>query len=133
MNIFLVEDSLRIRTLLLCAIESLSGALVVGEAECEEMAIALILHSQPDLVLLDLQLAFNGSGLNVLQRLRREGFAGKIFMMTNQVHDTYRRVARELGADRFYDKALDMARLIDDLSGMAAGAQTGAGAVLDPA
>ncbi|MET0518272.1 MAG: response regulator [Burkholderiaceae bacterium] len=118
MKVFLVEDSLMIRALLARTIEAMPVARVVGEAECEEMAIAMIEHSRPDLVLLDLQLAFGGSGLNVLQRLRRAGFAAPIFVMSNQVIEAYRQAAFGLGADRFYDKTLDMPRLIDDLGAM---------------
>eukprot|EP01137_Pigoraptor_chileana_P019683 Opistho-2@81034 len=116
MKIFLVEDSLMIRSLLVRTIESLDDAMVVGEAECEETAVALIGHSKPDLVLLDLHLAFGGSGLRVLERLKQDGFKGRTFVMTNQVLDAYRSAAARLGAERFYDKAMQMPDLIDDLA-----------------
>lgn len=118
MNIFVVEDSPSIRRLLVRRLESFEGAQVVGEAEGEAQAIALIDWLRPDLVLLDLSLADGGSGLQVLTRLRRQGFAGRIFVLTHQALDPYRDACAEAGADGFYDKGSGIDNLFDDVEAL---------------
>ncbi len=114
MNIFLVEDSQSIRRLLVRRIEALRGARIVGEANGQEQALALIPWLQPDMVLLDLSLA-SGSGLQVLARLRRGGFQGRVMVLTAQAMDAYRQACEDAGADGFYDKASGLETLFDDL------------------
>lgn len=114
MNIFLVEDSQSIRRLLVRRLEALRGARIVGEANGQEQALALIPWLQPDMVLLDLSLA-SGSGLQVLARLRRGGFQGRVMVLTAQALDAYRQACEDAGADGFYDKASGLDTLFDDL------------------
>ena len=116
MNIFVVEDSLSIRRLLVRRLETLAGARVVGEANGEAQALALIEWLQPDTVLLDLSLASGGSGLHVLTQLRRSGFNGRVLVLTHQALDAYREACESAGADGFYDKASGLDTLFDDLS-----------------
>lgn len=120
MNIFLVEDSVSIRRLLVRRLETLPGMRVVGEAAGERQALALIKWTQPDVVLLDLSLA-NGSGLGLVGQLRSAGFAGRIAVLTAQDLDAYRRACLAAGADAFYDKASGLETLFGDLVALAAG------------
>lgn len=117
MNVFVVEDSASIRRLLVRRLESLPGVTVVGEATGQDQALALIEWLQPDIVLLDLSLA-TGSGLQVLARLRRAGFAGRIMVLTAQFLEAYREACQDAGADGFYDKASGLETLFDDLGGL---------------
>lgn len=119
MNIFLVEDSVSIRRLLVRRLESMPGMRVVGEAGGERQALALIQWTRPDVVLLDLSLA-SGSGLSLLRRLRSAGFAGRVAVLTAQEVDAYRNACVEAGADAFYDKASGLETLFDDLGELAA-------------
>lgn len=115
MNVFLVEDSPSIRRLLVRRLETLPGVNVVGEANGQEQALALIDWLKPDTVLLDLSLA-SGSGLQVLARLRRSGFMGRVMVLTAQALDAYRQACEDAGADGFYDKASGLDNLFDDLA-----------------
>ncbi len=118
MNIFVVEDSQSIRRLLVRRLETLAGARVVGEANGEAQAQALISWLKPDTVLLDLSLADGGSGLNVLKQLRRTGYAGRVLVFTNQALEPYRQACAQAGADGFYDKASGLETLFDDLTSL---------------
>lgn len=118
MNIFVVEDSPSIRRLLVRRLESFEGVHVVGEAEGEAQAVALIDWLRPDVVLLDLSLAAGGSGLQVLTRLRRQGFAGRVLVLTHQALDPYRAACLEAGADGFYDKGDGIDTLFDDIEAL---------------
>lgn len=119
MNIFLVEDSVSIRRLLVRRLESMPGMRVVGEAAGERQALALIQWTQPDVVLLDLSLV-NGSGLGLVGQLRGAGFGGRIAVLTAQDVDAYRQACLKAGADAFYDKASGLETLFGDLLELAA-------------
>lgn len=114
MNIFLVEDSVSIRRLLVRRLDAMPGMRVVGEASGQKQAMALIHWTQPDIVLMDLSLA-SGSGLSLLGELRRSGYAGRVAVLTSQDLDAYRRACMDAGADAFYDKASGLETLFDDL------------------
>jgi diguanylate cyclase (GGDEF)-like protein len=124
MNIFLVEDSAAIRRLLVRRLDALPGMRVVGEAAGERQALALIHWTQPDVVLLDLGLA-SGSGLNLVEQLRRKGFTGRIAVLTAQDVDAYRKACMDAGADAFYDKASGLETLFDDLVSLEATCASG--------
>lgn len=117
MNIFLVEDSVSIRRLLVRRLDAMPGMRVVGEAAGQKQALALIRWTQPDIVLMDLSLA-NGSGLGLLADLRQGGYTGRVVVLTSQDLDAYRRACMDAGADAFYDKASGLETLFDDLAVM---------------
>ncbi len=114
MNIFLVEDSVSIRRLLVRRLDAMPGMRVVGEAAGQKEALALIRWTQPDVVLTDLSLA-SGTGLSLLTELRREGYTGRIVVLTSQDLDAYRRACMDAGADAFYDKASGLETMFNDL------------------
>lgn len=119
MNIFIVEDSVSIRRLLVRRLDAMPGMRVVGEAAGERQALALIRWTQPDTVLLDLSLA-HGSGLALVSQLRAGGYAGRVAVLTAQDADAYRRACFVAGADAFYDKASGLESLFSDLTDAAA-------------
>src|SRR6218665_2414663 len=116
MKIFVVEDSQSIGRLVVRRLETLQGVQVVGEANGEAQALALINWLQPDTVLLDLSLASGGSGLHVLTQLRRGGFGGRVLVLTHQALAPYREACAAAGANGFYDKASGLDTLFDDLT-----------------
>ena len=118
MNTFIVEDSLPIRRLLVRRLENLAGIRIIGEASSEAQAIAMIEWLKPETVLMDLSLADGGSGLKVLSQLRRNGFGGRVLVLTSQAIDAYRNACIQAGADGFYDKASGLETLFDDLTDM---------------
>ncbi|WP_077032994.1 diguanylate cyclase domain-containing protein [Pelomonas sp. KK5] len=116
MKVFLVEDSVSIRRLVVRRLEAIEGLHLVGEAATEAHALALVPWAEPEVVLLDLSLADGGSGLRVLPVLRSSGFTGHIAVLTSQDGDLLRRRCLELGADAFYDKGSGLETLFDDLA-----------------
>lgn len=119
MNIFVVEDSAAIRRLLVRRLDDMTGVRVVGEAAGQSQALALIHWRKPDMVLVDLTLA-SGTGLGLVADLRREGFHGRIAVLTAQDLEAIRRACLDAGADAFYDKGTGLETLFDDLAGMVA-------------
>ncbi|UXH77354.1 response regulator [Roseateles amylovorans] len=111
LRVVLVEDSLTIRRQLIPWLESRATLRIVGEASDEAMALALVDHTAPDAVLLDLSLAQGGSGITVLKALRKRGYRGQVHVLSHQTPDTYRAACLSAGADGFFDKAEELEAL----------------------
>lgn len=122
MQVFLVEDSPLIRDRLTALVAGVPGAEVSGYAGDAEGAIRQILHSRPDLVLLDLSLA-EGSGFDVLRAVRLAAPQIDFYMLTNFAADPYRQLAGKLGARGFFDKSREFERVRDVIAARAAQVQ----------
>ncbi len=112
MNVFIVEDSFTMRSRLTAALEEVEDVRVVGEADSADAALFNIERSRPDLVIVDLRLA-EGSGLAVIEDLKRLHPAPIVAVLTNYPYPQYRTRCLELGADYFFDKAAGLDALLD--------------------
>jgi DNA-binding NarL/FixJ family response regulator len=111
-SVFLVDDSGPVRARLAAHLGSLDGVSVVGEAETAQEAVRGIRRTQPDCVVLDIQL--NGStGMEVLQPLRSEGSRIVFIVFTNHDAPQYRQCYLRAGADCVLDKTRDFGRIKD--------------------
>lgn len=117
MRVFLVEDSEFVRQQFRRLFEGVPYVTVVGQASTEDDAVDGIQLLSPDVVLVDLNLQ-TGSGMHVLSRSRRAGFAGKLFVLSSRDPDFYQSLCERHGADGFYDKAHDQQKLLDDLQAL---------------
>lgn len=72
-----------------------------------------------DLVLLDFRLP-DGTGLDVLRRLRADGFTKSVIMMSAFAGSDITEAAASLGADDFIVKPFDVDALISRVSGILA-------------
>lgn len=87
---------------------------VVGEGVQPQQCIDGILATDPDVVLLDVQLE-GGTGLEVLQRVREQRPATPFVVFSNNSADAYRRRYLAAGAACFLDKAHDFAQIPEAL------------------
>jgi len=69
----------------------------------------------PDVLILDLRMP-GGSGLDVLNYLRSKGKTIRTIVLTNQNCNFYREQCLDLGADYFFDKALEFERVREVLA-----------------
>lgn len=114
LKVVLIEDSRPMRQVLGDLLGELAGVEVVGGAEDERSAIALLQHRQPDLAIVDLQLRA-GSGLGVLQALSRspECFGRpRAVVFSNHARTVVRERCLALGVERFFDKATQIDELL---------------------
>ncbi|MDH3319271.1 MAG: response regulator transcription factor [Betaproteobacteria bacterium] len=111
-TIYLVEDSPLVRERLLEMLDAVPGARVVGMAARADEATQDILAEQPDIVVLDIRLA-QGSGFDVLRAVHERAPQIDVYMLSSFDSDPYRRLALQLGARDFFDKALDFGRVRD--------------------
>jgi DNA-binding NarL/FixJ family response regulator len=109
-RVFLVEDSALIRERLLQLLAGLDGVEVVGDADNAVDAIAGIVAAAPDAVVLDIKLK-NGSGIDVLKRIKQSLPSVTVIMLTNYATNEYRRRCLEAGAEYFLDKTNEFENL----------------------
>jgi DNA-binding NarL/FixJ family response regulator len=118
-DVLLVEDSAMMRRRLVAALEEVPGVRIVGVADGADEAIGEIRNLRPQLVVLDLSLA-QGSGLVVLEAVKRLDAGPAVAVLTNYPYEQYRARCVELGAEFFFDKAAGIEGLLEAARRMAA-------------
>ena len=112
MKVFLVEDSAEVRARIVEMIDELENAEVVGEADTYGEAVAGITGARPDVVILDIRLAdATGSGIDVLNRIRKTLPAVRTIVMTNFYTPQHAKACSDAGAEYFLDKSVDFERI----------------------
>ena len=117
MKVFLVEDSPMLRERLQGILASVPGTLAVGQAATAQAAISGIRTTQPDIVVLDIQLE-EGNGFEVMQAIRQVLPEVRFYVLTNFANEAYQRKAERLGAHGFFDKSREFERLRETLVGI---------------
>ena len=118
-NVFIVDDSVWIRARLAEALCRLPEVTVVGEAATASAAVAGILRTRPDSVVLDLNLA-GRSGLDVMRAVRPEAPEVVFIVLTNHCESQYRDACVAAGATYFLDKSRDFERVPSVIAEIAA-------------
>jgi DNA-binding NarL/FixJ family response regulator len=113
-SVFIVEDSAVVRNRLAQLISELPGVRLVGHADIAFEAIQEIRRLRPDCVVLDISMP-GGSGMYVLETVKRENPELTVIMLTNFAHDQYRQKCLQLGADHFFDKTSEFEKVLDIL------------------
>lgn len=100
-------------------LSALKGAQVVGQAHDGHEAMALALHTQPDLVLLELALPKAG-GPELARTLRQMPHPPRIVFLSMHSSDLYSDDSTDLGAESFVDKAEFVVKLLPVIEGLIA-------------
>jgi DNA-binding NarL/FixJ family response regulator len=114
-RLFHVDDSIELRNRIAGELDKLAGIEVVGFSDRAGDAIRQIRMMEPDLVVLDLQLA-EGSGIDVLRELSNE--PPLVIILTNHSDSRFRELSLRAGARHFFDKSTQMEEFIVFLKGM---------------
>jgi DNA-binding NarL/FixJ family response regulator len=118
LKVFIVEDSASIRERLTELMGEINGAAVVGFADTPSAAIAGILNTRPDCVVLDYQL-LGGTCIDVLHAVHPKAPSVVFLVLTNHANPQYRRVCLEAGANWFFDKSTEFRKIKGVISGLA--------------
>ena len=120
LKVFLIEDSVAIRESLSQALESSGRVVVCGTADGANKALREIEDSDPDVVIVDLQLR-QGNGFDVLAALQQRDSAHTLVKMvlTNYSTPIFKQRSMALGAQLFFDKSLEFESIIDTLNAFA--------------
>jgi DNA-binding NarL/FixJ family response regulator len=118
LGVFIVEDSPIVRARIEEMLADIPGIAIAGHASTAGDAIRGILETHPNVVLLDLQLA-EGSGLEVLRKVRPQMPTVVYYMLSNFSTLLYQRVALDLGASAYFDKSHQFAELHQAIAALA--------------
>ena len=109
-TVFIVEDSEVIRDHIAELLSTVDGVSLVGNAAAPNEAIAGILRTHPDCVVLDYQLK-GGTAVDVLRAIHPQQPAMTFLVLTNHSNPQYRRACLEAGATLFFDKSLEFHKI----------------------
>lgn len=118
MKVFIADDSPILCERLKTMLSDFPEIEVVGQAEDTSGAIKSIKKLKPDLVILDIRMP-GGSGIEVLQSIKKERPDIKVIVFTNYPYPQYRKKCMDLGADFFFAKATEsdeISRAIEQMS-----------------
>ena len=102
-TVMLVDDSVAVRDRLSECLREVPGLEIVGMAGDENKAVLLYDRCQPDAAVLDIRLR-HGSGIVVLEHIKRRERHCLVIVLTNCVHAEFRRRCEQAGADYFFEK-----------------------------
>lgn len=109
-EVVIADDSAAVRERLVSMLSELKGVEVTGQAQNVEEAIASIRTLKPRAVILDIRMP-GGSGINVLQNIKREQPSPVVIILTNYPYLQYRKKCLEAGADFFFDKSTEFNKI----------------------
>ena len=104
MNVFIVEDSEKMRAELRDMLSDFHDINIVGYAADEASAIEQIDALLPEVVVLDLNL-LSGSGIAVLKTVKKHHESIKVMVLTNCTDEFYVEACKRAKADYFFDKS----------------------------
>lgn len=110
MRVFITDDSKIVVERLADLLKDVSGVEVIGQAGNVPDAVSSIQKTNPDAVILDLQMP-GGSGLDVLRAIRHGHPRLQVLICTNYPYPQYRNECMAAGANYFLDKSADFDKI----------------------
>jgi DNA-binding NarL/FixJ family response regulator len=117
MRILIADDSAVVRERLIEMLSDLKGVEIIGQAADGLEALNSIRKLKPDAVILDIQMP-NGSGIDVLQRIKKKRRRPILIILTNYGDSAYRTKCMDAGADFFFDKSTQFDEVMKVLTGL---------------
>lgn len=117
LRVVVVDDSVTLRQRLVGMLRELDGVEVIGEVDDRDHAIAEIAKLKPDIVILDIQLR-NESGIEVLAEVKKANPSPAVIMLTNYPYPQFRAKCMAAGADYFFYKATEFAKVKEVVQGL---------------
>jgi DNA-binding NarL/FixJ family response regulator len=114
MRLLIADDSELIVDRLIASLESIKGVEIVETAGTVERASEAVRALRPDVVILDMQMP-GGSGLDVLESMKRDQVRSVVIVLTNFAYPQYKRKCFASGANFFLDKSTEFDKVGDVL------------------
>ncbi|MFP4084779.1 MAG: response regulator [Desulfonatronovibrio sp.] len=108
-KILVVDDELHIRMLYQEELESLGYNAVTSDGS--EDILPLMDREKPDLIVLDIKLGQDKSGLDLLQEIRSQDQNIPVILCT--AYDSFQHDLKSIAADYYVVKSVDLSELID--------------------
>jgi Response regulator containing a CheY-like receiver domain and an HTH DNA-binding domain len=123
-KIFIADDSFNVRKGLIAMLSRVEGIQITGQAQNVHEAIGSIQALKPDVVILDIKMP-GGSGVDVLKYIKKEQPSTVVIILTNCPYPQYRQECMDKGANFFFDKSIELAKVIDVCRGLVQGSYGG--------
>jgi two-component system response regulator EvgA len=120
MNSVLIVDDHPVARLAVRMLLEKDGMTVIGETDDGLKAVQQVRQLLPDLVIVDIDIP-SINGINVVQRLRANGFKGGILVLTGKDDDHYIKRCAGAGADGFISKRNNLSELHDAIRAIKSG------------
>jgi len=112
MKVFIADDSKVLRERLIEMLAELPDIEIIGQAQDVTGACTSIKKLNPDVVILDIRMP-GGSGIDVLQEIKKDKQAPMVIILTNYPYPQYRKKCLGLGADYFFDKSTEFEKVTE--------------------
>ena len=110
-RVAILDDSSIVRERLVSMLSENPLVDIVSQCSLPFEAVSAIRNLQPDLVILDISMP-GGSGVEVLQLIKKEKLSPKVVMLTNFGNEQCRQRCLQLGADYFFDKSTEFEKIL---------------------
>ncbi|WP_394781219.1 response regulator [Undibacterium sp.] len=118
LKVFLIEDAIKIRSVLIDILQQSGEIEVIGFAENEKDALSQLRSKEWDVAIVDIGLR-EGNGLAVLAALKSDARPyGKRLVFTSNPSTALKARTLALGAEAFFDKSRDMDVLVNHIHAM---------------
>ncbi len=116
-KLLIADDSSLLQGYLMDTVRRFQDIRIVGHAEDVPQAVESVATLKPDVVILDIQMR-GGSGIDVLETIKKNKPSPIVIMFTNYPYPQYRKRCLAAGADFFFDKSLEFDALTDTLKNL---------------
>jgi DNA-binding NarL/FixJ family response regulator len=116
-KLLIADDSSLLQGYLMDTVRRFQEIRIVGHAEDVPHAVESVAKLKPDVVILDIQMP-GGSGIDVLETIKKSKPSPIVIMFTNYPYPQYRKKCLAAGADFFFDKSLEFDALTDTLKNL---------------
>ncbi len=110
MRVLIADDSEVVIQRLVVALTAVSGIEIVGQAGTVAEASQAVRNLRPDVMILDISMP-GGSGMDVLESMKRDRVTPIVIVLTNYGYSQYRRRCLRLGARFFLDKSSEFEKV----------------------
>lgn len=113
LRVFLVEDSLDVRELIIENLSMIPGLVVVGVSESENDALDQLESLKCDVLIVDIQLK-KGNGISLLRQISEQSKAANSMfkiICSNNASEVFRRAGQQYGVRHFFDKTSEFPQL----------------------
>jgi DNA-binding NarL/FixJ family response regulator len=122
MRVLIADDSHLLVERLVAALDEVGGIEIVGQVGTAAQASEAIQRLKPDVVILDICMP-GGSGIDVLEGMRKDQLSPTVVVLTNYGQAQYRKKCLESGATFFFDKSSEFEKVADVLQRLVTCAQ----------
>jgi len=115
MKVLIVDDSALVRERLKAMLSEITELEDISQARDSLEAISSFQKLNPEVVILDIRMP-GGSGIDVLQEIKKSNQPPVVIVLTNYPYPQYRRKCMDAGADFFFDKSTEFDKVTEVLN-----------------